>query len=215
MTRQELETRFLIDCDDTEWFGIIYDIYNEDTRYYHTPEHILSMFKNLDTYGGKVNDKMSVKWAIWFHDFVNNPKEGDNEERSVTFFELFALNRLSKKTIEKAKRMILATKTHNSLHIKDIDDLSEEDKYDLFFFLDLDLAVLSSTDAEYSLYSLNIRYEYEPVVKNYLCRRFEFLTDLLTRQKIYFLDIFSQDDAVKNIEKECSTLCQSWKNNTI
>jgi predicted metal-dependent HD superfamily phosphohydrolase len=125
--------------------------YQSQGRYYHNLGHISAMLDLLAQYKAQIADEPTLALAIWFHDAVYQPLRSDNEEKSAELAraELPLLN-VPKSQVVKVEQFILATKRHELL-IPDAD---------LAYFLDFDLAILGSSQADYQQYVQQIRQEY-------------------------------------------------------
>ena len=51
--------------------------YSEPHRYYHDSSHLAHCMEQLDTARGSIAAPDEVEMAIWFHDVVNQPGQGD------------------------------------------------------------------------------------------------------------------------------------------
>ncbi|PIK41509.1 hypothetical protein BSL78_21639 [Apostichopus japonicus] len=144
----------LLPGGNPDWMQQIENYYNESTRYYHTLDHVCCMFKQMDRVLDKLEDTEAVSWAIVFHDIIYDPEKSNNELKSAQLFQTFAvecLNHWSKDRVQKVVDWILATQSHT---------VPDEHCSDLLFFLDLDLQVLGWPEADYDMYSNQIRKEY-------------------------------------------------------
>lgn len=139
---------------DERWTDSLLQTYMEEQRHYHTILHIYSMLICLEKNKNLIKDQTAVQLAIFFHDWVYDPKAHDNEVQSVKVFQAFAdeLN-LGEPLRSHVSHYIEATITH-SLTAED------EDDQDLRFFLDFDLEVLGRSPSDYALYASQIRQEY-------------------------------------------------------
>ena len=118
---------------------------NAPYRYYHTLEHIYSLYENYDRLGEE-NDVL--EWCIWFHDIIYEPRNKDNEAQSAEYFYYFLREMgitIDHRKKELIKAIILQTQNHFSPH-------SIEDKA-CDIFLDMDLAILGSDSYHYDQYS--------------------------------------------------------------
>ena len=64
---------------DDRWKLRIETAYSEPHRYYHTLAHLENMFAESARFAPL---PPAVEWAIWFHDFVYDPRSATNEEDS-------------------------------------------------------------------------------------------------------------------------------------
>lgn len=59
----------------SQWWQRITDAYSEPQRYYHTIDHITSMWELYDsTLQGADVDSSTVRFAIIFHEYIHSPK---------------------------------------------------------------------------------------------------------------------------------------------
>jgi predicted metal-dependent HD superfamily phosphohydrolase len=168
------------------WSDTLISRYKEPQRRYHTIEHIHAMLNCLDHYRCPVKNETAIKLAIFFHDWVYDPKGKDNELESIKCFEEFAADiSLSNSMISLVSGYIERTITH-TLPISD----GEADS-DLGLFLDFDLEVLARNEADYALYAAQIRQEYGHFSEgDYCAGRIKVLKAFLERGRLYFSDAF-------------------------
>lgn len=116
----------------------------EPHRHYHTLGHIAHMLAHV---GPQPSRELLA--AIWLHDIVYDPRAPDNEERSAAI----AVTDLTDTTIDggTVEQLVMATKHH--AHAPDQSD-------DTTRIIDLDLLILSESDATYDRYAKAIRLEY-------------------------------------------------------
>lgn len=130
--------------------------YGEPGRAYHNWSHIAAMLSDLDAmrddpaFATVLFD--DVELAIFFHDVVYEAGRVDNEERSAAQFRDAAGSGLPLKSLDRVTDMILATARHLPS-----DYLSTQ------LLLDLDLAVLGGSPAEYAAYAAAVRAEFSAV----------------------------------------------------
>ncbi|MCY7422174.1 MAG: hypothetical protein LH478_10590 [Chitinophagaceae bacterium] len=135
------------------WNSVV-DHYNEPYRFYHTLNHVASLFEKSEHYMAQIESPATVGFAILYHDVVYDTFKDNNAEESALFArqQLSALN-IKEAIIKDVETFILATKTHTlpeGYHLNN----------DLSLFLDLDLTILATSWDEYELYSEQIRKEY-------------------------------------------------------
>lgn len=126
--------------------------YSKKNRHYHNLDHISAMLDLAVSLKNRIVDFEVVLFAIWYHDIVYKAIKKNNELKSAKFAEK-RLKRLKidSKRIENCIKLIISTKNHEIL-------LFEND--DNKWFLDFDLAILSSNWKMYSSYAKKIRKEY-------------------------------------------------------
>lgn len=182
-------------------FQTLQEKYSEEHRFYHNLSHVKMLFSLLESYHGEIQNLAVVRFSIWFHDVIYDPKKNDNEEKSARLAADW-LTELHVETsaIKLVGNMILATKAHGG------DGLSEDTR----LFLDLDLAILGATEDIYRHYSQAIRAEYAWVPKPaYGEGRTRVLQSFLSREKIYATDEIRnkyEEQARKNIQAEIEIL---------
>lgn len=183
-----------------EIWNVISTSYNESHRYYHTMKHIEELLSMCKFYQNSLNDRYTVILAIFFHDIVYNLLSQSNEEDSALLFRHHLTGLIPEETIQSVDIYILATKSHKT----------NSDDSDMKYFLDFDMAILSSDISIYLEYAKNIRKEYMHIDKNIYCQsRSKFLRSLLhSTQNIYLSLPFSSRECIAraNIETECRQL---------
>jgi len=183
-------------------YKVIVSMYNENSRYYHTLEHIKSMLQLSDQYQLIIKDMISLQFAIFFHDIIYNAKSGTNEEDSVILFVKLLSNHIDQTIIDKVSRYIMSTKSHQ---------ISDDNDNDEKLFLDFDMAVLSWPRDKYLEYAKCIRKEFIHVEINEFCiKRSKFLRDTTTAKKIYHSQYYANNEqiAIDNMDYECRLLEQ-------
>lgn len=177
--------------------------YDENSRAYHSIQHIARSLRELDAVSNEKYDKASIELAIWYHDVVYSPTSLDNEkesaDRMVCDLELFE----SDLSLTKIKKMILAT-THDEMSVYD-----EDTK----LLLDIDLSILGSCRFDYSIYTEDVRKEYKDLsaFKFYFGRK-KFLTNLM-KKNIFRTPSMSQKYEVSardNIQNELKQWRYRW-----
>ena len=172
--------------------------YSHHSRYYHNLFHISSMLTDLDTIQDQVEDPDCLTFSILYHDIVYKATKSDNEHRSA-----LALEEVMKPTsfsqIEKCKTQIELTKHHA---------FSQDNAVNIL--MDLDLAILGSSNARYKTYCSNIRKEYQvfPDFLYYRGRR-KVLKHFLDEKSIFKTITFQakfENQARSNIEDELNEI---------
>lgn len=93
--------------------------YSEPHRHFHTTEHLNDVLRQIiDTSFINHDDFISMIIAGVFHDIVYDPQRTDNEEKSVELLEFHKSIDESEyfEIMKNAKKIILATKTHDKVH---------------------------------------------------------------------------------------------------
>ncbi|MEL6673112.1 MAG: phosphohydrolase [Bacteroidota bacterium] len=128
--------------------------YQEPHRAYHNPAHLYALYEHWQKWEAAWKDKLSVGWAILYHDAIYDPFAKDNEEQSarLAWQDLQALG-LPKQQIERIVELIICTQTHE---VRPGDG-------DAARFISMDLAILASEPAAYEAYAQAVRKEYARV----------------------------------------------------
>lgn len=169
---------------DPSWKGLR-KAYTERARHYHDLRHIRALLNWAERYQAQLIEYDAVRFAIWYHDVVYQPRKQDNEERSAALAEqeLPRLNVPAEMTRTVA-RMIRATKTHQA------GELPEDGRW----FLDFDLSILGSAPDVYQAYSQAIRREYRWVPSLlYRQGRRQVLERFLQREQLFFTEPMRQE----------------------
>jgi predicted metal-dependent HD superfamily phosphohydrolase len=184
-----------------EWLGVLTRLYSGPDRHYHNLHHVAEMLRLLGQFEGSAADYAAVRFAAWFHDAVYDTRSKTNEEESAALAER-ALDELgvSTPTITLARRLILATKSHEA----------EADVPDLGLFLDADLSILGAPEKTYLAYGEAIRREYSWVPDDaYREGRLKVLKSFLRRERLYFTEPLAERldaRARRNLSDEISRL---------
>lgn len=143
--------------------------YSEDTRYYHTWQHVYETCLFVRRHYGF---QPYVTLALFYHDVVYNVRSKSNEEDSALYWEDYA-----------AERGLMR---HNSLKVKLVGDLIRmtakhrvEDGQGLLFQMmsDADMSIFLCPDEHYLEYARNIWREYGHVGQEaYIKGRLHFLS---------------------------------------
>ncbi len=156
-------------------FDAIAERYAEPHRAYHNLRHISAMFDLLAERPFTVERPALLTLAIWYHDAVYDPRASNNEEASAALFSEFAdRNSLPRETVEWVCALIVATKHHSP------------DTNDQSVLVDLDIAILGASAAEFDAYDSAIRREYSHVPDvAYRDGRIRVLRSFLDRPQIF------------------------------
>lgn len=178
-------------------------LYAEPHRAYHNLTHInalLMLASDLEQHR-RLSDPDAVRFAIWFHDAIYQPRRNDNETLSadLAVSELVSLN-IPPDVIDRVRAMICATQKHDATGLDDDGKL----------FLDLDLAILGTPSETYQAYRQAIRAEYAWVPKFFYRRaRRKILQGFLARPQLYFTPDLSATREVQarlNLAAEIASL---------
>jgi len=150
--------------------------YLEPHRKYHTLDHLVYMFNMAGRHGIKLNDQQIV--AIWYHDYVYDPKSQSNEEDSAyAASKRLMAGGYTIEAIFNINRMIVDTKDHLPTH-----ELSK-------MVIDLDLCGLGETPEVYIETGLKIREEYSHLTDDqWVEGRLKFINKFLNRPSIFQTD---------------------------
>lgn len=174
--------------------------YREKHRYYHTLEHLESLFELYDQIEPYLNFPDEVEAAIWYHDLIYITQQ-DNKIDNETVSAQIARDRLQDSIldIDFVTNLILLTKTHS--HPENVDEQ---------YFLDMGLSILGQEPSLYKEYMIGITKEFGSIHPELYARgRMQFLQTTLQKDKIYHSEIFSlmfEEQAKKNIQNELSAL---------
>jgi predicted metal-dependent HD superfamily phosphohydrolase len=129
--------------------------YTAPGRHYHDLRHIEALNSLAAACAEDIADRDAVEAAIWFHDAVYDTRREDNEERSA----VLAVERLSgaasAERIARIAAMIRATAGHAKP-----DYSGGAASQDCALFLDMDLSILGSPEADFDAYEAAVRREY-------------------------------------------------------
>jgi predicted metal-dependent HD superfamily phosphohydrolase len=173
--------------------------YSSYTRHYHDLEHIEALLNFSEEYAHKLQETEIVELAIFYHDIVYSAVKSDNEEKSAEQSEKRLMQlKYPEKKIELISKYIIATKTHDVANI--------ENKSDLEYFLDFDMAILGAEEKVYIEYCEKIREEYS-VYPDFMYNkgRKKVLISFLEKPTLFHTEDFRtrfEAQAIQNIRKE-------------
>jgi predicted metal-dependent HD superfamily phosphohydrolase len=149
--------------------------YTEPHRRYHNLDHLDHCLHGLDLAATVAKDPKSLELAIWFHDVVNEPGSGDNEQRSAEVFEGLLGPHLLPQEVRHIRRLIMTT-THRA----------RPEGGDERFIADIDLSSLASPWPRFLVDSENLRAE-EPERSDadYYGAKVRFHRGLLKRARLF------------------------------
>ena len=161
-------------------FQALKEKYSEKGRVYHNLSHVKTLLNLFESLHNKIQDHNALRFAIWFHDVIYDTTRSDNEEESARLAtEILLKLDVNTETIEFVRGLILATKNHNGKNLP----------YDAKLFLDMDLAILGTSEEVYKEYSKAIREEYSWASESmYRNGRKKILKSFIQREKIYLTD---------------------------
>lgn len=155
--------------------------YAQESRHYHSIQHIISMLEMARQQQSKIKNGWSVYFAIWFHDAVQGIGINGEAESAALCGQYLALINAPQELISSTCNMILATREHPF-----------DANGDLALFLDLDLAILGAKWPKYLEYSNNTRLEYPVPQWLYRRGRKKFLKSQLAKPKLFNTDLFAR-----------------------
>lgn len=159
-------------------FDEITAFYNDKKRYYHTLDHVASLFNQIETTNLPLEDKAILINVALFHDVIYKAGSKQNELRSSVFanVKLNQLN-LDSRFIHSVCKIIEDTASHQSEnHLNRL-------------FIDMDLLVLAAHRDEYKDYCEMIKLEHKsipPLLYNW--GRKKFLKNMLAKPRIFLTE---------------------------
>jgi predicted metal-dependent HD superfamily phosphohydrolase len=129
--------------------------YTVPDRHYHGLRHIETLLGLADTCADEIADRGALEAAIWFHDAVYDSRRSDNEERSASLAVERLAGTAESDRIDRIAAMIRATAGHAMPEMADA-----RARHDCALFLDMDLAILGSSAADFDAYEMGVRREY-------------------------------------------------------
>ena len=160
--------------------------YSASDRHYHTLQHVRMLLDTVEHHAANLLDPVAVQLAVWFHDAVYSYRRSDNEARSAALAQKFlAASTLPVARQQRVAYLIERTKDHTQ-------PFSTPDS-DLAFFLDADLQILGTSEADYWQYARQVRQEYR-LIPDVLYRpgRRKVLEKLLAAPTLYRTPAFQQ-----------------------
>ena len=161
--------------------------YAEPHRAYHGQAHVDALLAGLDALGPAVHAPATAELAVWYHDAVYDPARSDNEARSAALLRSEMAGLADPAALTAAALIVEATASH---HLPPgLDTAAWED---CALVLDLDMAVLGASAAEYDAYEQGIAAEYVPVhgTATFRAGRAAFLRRTLERPALFYTDRF-------------------------
>ena len=174
----------------------IADAYSSPQRSYHTLEHISHCFSVLDRVPVAIEKETELRFAIWFNDFIYDPKSESNEDESATIAYQWLKN-LKVCNSKHVRNLILSTANY-------LKPVKGQLSYQVLH--DIDLAILASEQDFYLEYQRGIREEYEHLPdEQFFLGRGQFLHSLLKLTPIFAIQAFEhqwEEKARQNISNE-------------
>jgi len=155
--------------------------YGTPERHYHGLRHIEALLGLAATHADAIADRDAVEAAIWFHDAIYDTRRHDNEEQSAGLAVARLAGTAAQNRIVRIAAMIRATAGHRVPEFADAGAAR-----DCALFLDMDLAILGGTAAEFEAYEDAVRREYDWVSEpQWQAGRRAVLAGFLARPAIY------------------------------
>jgi predicted metal-dependent HD superfamily phosphohydrolase len=155
--------------------------YTAPERHYHDLSHIEAMLALAGAHRGNLFDPEAIEAAIWFHDAIYDTRRHDNEAKSAELAAARLTGLASPGRVGFIATMIRATAGHVMPDFSD-----ERARQDCALFLDMDLAILGSTPADFAAYEAAVRREYAWVAEPlWVEGRRKVLESFLARPAIY------------------------------
>jgi pantetheine-phosphate adenylyltransferase/dephospho-CoA kinase len=176
-----------IDADgtsDSEYERLV-DTYLQPHRVYHSLSHIVSGLSDIARVRHLMENPDQVLFAWFYHDYVYRERSNVNEEESAKVAYNVCKNaRLPEVFAESVRNLILATRHHGDIPVKNIDE---------GLIIDTDLAIFGKPTEEFDKYEEGIREEYEWADPDeFKTRRTYILERFLKRPHIYCTEFFRQ-----------------------
>lgn len=161
-------------------------LYRAADRHYHDLSHIEALLRLADEHRADLADREAVEAAIWFHDAVYDSRRKDNEARSAAMAAERLGGHVEPARLRDITRMIEATAGH---------EVPTSDRFsairDAALFLDMDLAILGASPADFDSYEAAVRREYGWVAdEDWRAGRGAVLRTFLSRRHIFHTEIF-------------------------
>jgi len=150
--------------------------YREPQRAYHTLDHIQDCLRQFDQVRDRTEHADEIELALWCHDVVYESHADDNELQSAAWAErIMADGVIAADVCTRVRDLILATQ-HRTI----------PDQPDAALLVDIDLASLGYSPADFDRNNAAIRREYQWVPETaYREARAKVLESFLARPAIY------------------------------
>lgn len=181
--------------------------YAASGRHYHDLRHIEALLGLAHTCADVIADHDAVEAAIWFHDAIYDTRRHDNEDTSADLATARLAGAAAADRIAHIAAMIRATAGHR------VPDFAEAGAaQDCALFLDMDLAILGASPADFDAYEAAVRREYDWVTEpQWRAGRREVLAGFLARTAIYATARFRashEEAARRNLTRAMARLDQ-------
>lgn len=190
----------------TKWWECCVTQYTQKQRFYHNLSHLQHLHQLWEVYHNSLEHPTEIALSIWFHDWVYEPTQLDNELKSAqVYLEFMEETNLALPIVYE---LILATQTHTLTLPADKVAYTSS----LAYFLDFDLSILGSSSENYQKYAQEIRNEYIHVSESdYNKGRKNILERFLQKNTLYYTETFRQlyeVSARHNLQQEINVLSQ-------
>lgn len=177
---QALMARLGLSGNQTTFDALIAS-YSEKHRHYHNLSHLDAVLRSLDQASELTDHKDQIELALWFHDAIYKPFSSKNEAKSAQWARTFLTqNDVNEEITNKVVELIMATAHGFVPKVKDQQ-----------LIVDIDLAILGSSEQDYDTYTRAVRKEYKWVPSFvYFRNRKALLKSFLGRPRIYSCDAF-------------------------
>jgi len=157
--------------------------YAEPHRSYHNARHIEHCLGLFDLVRDGSEHPALTEAAIWFHDAIYDTHASDNEEASANLAALLLTQMgVAPSSVRAVAALILFTR-HDT----------RPETIDGRIVVDVDLAILGASPAEFDAYESGIRAEYDWVPEQeFAAKRCAILQAFLARDRLFCTDHFSQ-----------------------
>lgn len=179
------------------FFDQLAEYYRSPDRGYHNLKHIAEMLNLFQIHRDQFSHPDEVYLAILLHDAIYNAARKDNEFKSAQLAEEFIERHIMNKNIDVKLVMKLIELT--ALHGDDISDIDDETR----IFLDMDMAILASSEKRLIEYEKGVFKEYSELYTKaeYRDGRKDFLKSLLDKKTPVYLSGLFQEKYESTAEK--------------
>ncbi|WP_201919387.1 HD domain-containing protein [Aquimarina mytili] len=174
--------------------------HTKKNRYYHNLSHLEHLYTQLTKVKDEIQDWEMILFALFYHDYVYNILKQDNEEKSARkAVAVLKQLKVEENRIALCKKIIVATKGHNTSKNNDVN-----------YFTDADLSILGMEWEDYNIYFKQVRkeYKYYPDFV-YNKGRIKVLQHFIAMPRIYKTDYFYATYELKakeNLQQEVDLL---------
>jgi predicted metal-dependent HD superfamily phosphohydrolase len=177
--------------------------YSASDRFYHNLTHIGDCLSIFDETKALAAHAEEVELAIWFHDVIYDTRRNDNEQKSAEWAKsVIHQAGVGPAVAERVFHSILATR-----HDRQVINTDAQ------LMADVDLSILGSETKAFWQYEENIRREYAWVPESiFREKRIEILRDFLSRESIYYNDLYREmfeEKAHENLKQAIAKLSDS------